>query len=253
MNFPVKPFEKEAIYQVGFDYRGVDGAAPRACLWEDGPERCAPLPALDPSPGWHRLDARVTPEPKVTGLRLFFYADGTGAGTTTTEYRRVRASAVAPVEPVLLSAFRSRRDPPRVSYDRIGPAELRAQVSGANGPFLLVLDESYAPGWRIEIAGRDTSAIRHVLVDGYANGWLIPWKGNYEVRFYYGPETVARAARWADLILVSALLGWLVLVSRRHRGKHARGRFRTLRRPAEPSLQELRRSSPNEWMGRWQT
>jgi arabinofuranan 3-O-arabinosyltransferase len=228
-SFPLKPFETSAVYRVRFDYRGVDGGAPRACLWEMGPERCAPLPALDPSSGWHQLDASVVPESRTTGLRMFFYADGTGNGTTITEYRKVRASAVAPVDPLILGAA-SHANLPNISLVRVGPAELRAQVSGATGPFLMVLDESYAPGWRIEIPGRDTSAIQHVLVDGYANGWLIPWKGTYEVRLYYGPEAIARAARRADLILVPALSVWLVLVGRRRRGKHARRRFRT-RRP----------------------
>jgi hypothetical protein len=45
-----------------FEYRTVDGRPARACLWTDGPQRCAPIPPLDPSPGWHRYAAVVPAE-----------------------------------------------------------------------------------------------------------------------------------------------------------------------------------------------
>ena len=45
-----------------FEYRTVDGRPARVCLWTDGPQRCAPIPPLDPSPGWHRYAAVVPAE-----------------------------------------------------------------------------------------------------------------------------------------------------------------------------------------------
>jgi arabinofuranan 3-O-arabinosyltransferase len=215
---------------MSFEYRNIDGADPRVCLLEDGPEKCALLPALNPSAGWHRVDQVIVPHPKTTGLRLFFYADGTGEGLTINQYRDVRVSAVPPADPVLLGASPSSIGVPHVTYIRVGSAEVRAQVSGATGPFLLVLTESFAPGWRIEVPGRDAAAVRHVRVDGYANGWLIPWEGTYQVRFIYGPEGIARFARWTGLILVPALVGGLLLGGRRYRGDHERRWPRTRRR-----------------------
>ena len=206
VSFPIEPFDKAALYRLSFEYRGVDGAVPRACLYQEGSESCAAVPALDPSPGWHRVDQVITPDPKTTGLQLIFYADGTGERVSIARYRDVRVSAVPPANPVLLGISPLSNELPHVTYVRVGPAEVRAQVSGAKGPFLLVLTESFAPGWRIEVPGRDASGLRHVRVDGYANGWLIPWKGTYQVRFVYGPEAIARFARWTGLI--SFLPSW---------------------------------------------
>ena len=56
VSFPIEPFDKAALYRLSFEYRGVDGAVPRACLYQEGSESCAAVPALDPSPGWHRVD-----------------------------------------------------------------------------------------------------------------------------------------------------------------------------------------------------
>ena len=39
------------------------------------------------------------------------------------------------------------------------------------GPFLLVLNESFHPGWQAVLDGRQ---LTHVQTNGFANGWLVP-------------------------------------------------------------------------------
>jgi arabinofuranan 3-O-arabinosyltransferase len=51
----------------------------------------------------------------------------------------------------------------RVSYD--------ATVTGATGPFWLVLGQSVNAGWHAKVNGHDLGP--STLVDGYANGWLV--------------------------------------------------------------------------------
>jgi hypothetical protein len=53
--------------------------------------------------------------------------------------------------------------------------------------------------------GHYVGEVRHVLVNGYSNGWLIPWKGSYELTVSYRPERLAHAARVIDLVLIPVI------------------------------------------------
>jgi arabinofuranan 3-O-arabinosyltransferase len=198
VSFPIKPFEPVARYRVRFDYRGVSGWPPRVCLWQEFAARCARLPELDPSPGWHQLDATVRLDPKAKGLDLFFYADGARDSMTTTEYRHVGVT-IDKAEDLFIVQDPQRTDLPTVEYEKRSPAEFRVRVSGADDPYLLVLTESYAAGWRVQINGENLDFPR-VMVDGYANGWIIDRPGTYDIRLVYEPERFARIARWISLI-----------------------------------------------------
>jgi hypothetical protein len=198
-----------AALQIGLSYRTLRGQPARLCVWQEGPDRCAHAPALAREDEWRRLDAVVRIARRTRALGVFLYADGGATGGTITEYRdlalarRVETTAVA-VAPIVAL--------PDVSYRRVSPSEFRVRVRGARGPFLLVGTETFAPGWRVEAPGRDTSAVRHLPVNGYANGWRIPWAGSYELTIDYAPERAARAARRLDLVVIP--LGLLALLWR---------------------------------------
>jgi arabinofuranan 3-O-arabinosyltransferase len=201
--FPIKPFDPEARYRLRFEYRGVSGSPPRVCLWQALPvARCAVLPELDPSPGWHHLDAPVTLSSKTEAMQLFFYAFGTGDSVTTTEYRDIGVT-VDGAESFFLTQKPRRTSLPIVEYDKLGPAEFDVRVSRATGPYLLVLTESFAHGWQLQINGQEAT-LPHVVVDGYANGWLIDRRGSYQVRLAYQPERFSRFGRWISLVTLSA-------------------------------------------------
>ena len=51
-------------------------------------------------------------------------------------------------------------------------------------------------------------------MNGYANGWRVPWKGSYDLTVTYGPEQLARWAGRIDLVLVLLVAAvWLVRVA----------------------------------------
>jgi arabinofuranan 3-O-arabinosyltransferase len=196
-------------------YRTLRGQPARLCVWQEGPDACAPSPTLEHTRSWRRLDVVVPIAPLARGLRLFLYADGAGTGRTVTEYREVTVArvlrttglAVAPIVPL-----------PDVSYRRVSPSKFRVRVRRAHGPFLLVTTETFAPGWRVIAPGRDTDGVRHLRINGYANGWRIPWAGSYDVTIEYAPERAASAARRLDLVIVPlALLALLWRPLRRRR------------------------------------
>jgi arabinofuranan 3-O-arabinosyltransferase len=198
-------------------YRGISGNPPRICIWEAGANRCASLPDLSTSPGWHRFDATTTPDPGTTSRWLFLYADGDASEPTATEYRNLRIELPQTAIAVGVSPITRL---PHVTYERVAPYEFRVHVRGARKPFLLVLSETFAPGWQLKGGGRGGARASHLRVNGYANGWRVPWRGSYDVELTYGPEQPALWARRGDAVLIPLVIALSVLrwaVQRRRR------------------------------------
>jgi hypothetical protein len=223
--FPIGAVQPTTPVLIRLSYRSVSGSPPRICLWQVGPNRCARHPRLLGTPGWHGLEATVTPRAGTRSLRLFLYADGNGRGRTVTEYRDIAINRARPVVALGVAPLTAL---PKISYRRVAPYELRARVENARQPFLLAVGETFAPGWRVEAEGRDAKGVAHVRVNGYANGWRLPWRGTYELTITYGPERLARWAGRIDLLLIplAALLwlGWSVAARRRPAGVPTPGR-----------------------------
>jgi arabinofuranan 3-O-arabinosyltransferase len=126
---------------------------------------------------------------------------------------------------------------PKLRYSRVHPAVLRVEVRDAPGPFELVLTDAYSKGWRLEGAGPATGSLRHFREAGYANGWLLPRGGNYQLRLVYGPERFAALGRWLSLIGLLATL--LIVFARpivRRRGRVSRKSLSEPARDRDPVL-----------------
>jgi arabinofuranan 3-O-arabinosyltransferase len=199
----ISRFRPATPLRVQLAYRGVMGNPPRICLWQEGPQRCADLPGLLAAPGWHRFDGTARPEAGTKSLWLFLYADGGGSKPTVTEYRELRVERPQPAIAVGIAPVRHL---PEVSYGRVAPYEFRVHVRGAGGPFLLVLSETFAPGWRVEVPGHSSGGASHLRVNGYANGWRLPWRGTYDLKITYRPEQLALWAARSDLVLIPLAL-----------------------------------------------
>jgi arabinofuranan 3-O-arabinosyltransferase len=211
VNFPITAIEEGArAYRVRFEYRSVSGNRARVCLWQVGPERCATLPDLRRGNQWRTVDETLALDADVRALRLYLYADGGGGLETVTEYSNVR---IGPVGSVALVGIPRERPLPQITARRVSPSKFVVRVENARGPFMLATGESYAPGWKATAAGEGhpDSALRHVEVNGYANGWLVPWKGSYTMTLEYGPERYAQLARVLSVGSLLAVLGLIGL------------------------------------------
>jgi arabinofuranan 3-O-arabinosyltransferase len=218
---PLGGVRPRAPLLIRLSYRSVSGSPPRICLWQVGPRRCARFPRLLGSPGWHSIEATTTPRAGTRSLQLFLYADGDIRSRTVTEYREIAINRPRPVVALGVAPLGTL---PKVSYRRVAPYEFRVRAEDVRRPFLLAVGETFAPGWRVEAEGRDSTDLAHVRVNGYANAWRVPWRGSYELTITYGPEQLARWAGRIDLVLIPLVLvlwlGWATL-TRRRRSTHS--------------------------------
>jgi hypothetical protein len=104
---------------------------------------------------------------------------------------------------------------PAVRVLRSGRANLSVEVAPSRRPSWLVLGQSQNAGWRATIDGRDAGG--STLLDGYANGWLLPAHARaLTVELEWVPQRTVQRALALSIVSVMLCLG-IVLVSRRRR------------------------------------
>lgn len=81
-------------------------------------------------------------------------------------------------------------DPPstiqgsHVKLVRINSSNYRVSIHSETQHVILVFGESYHPAWSAFIAGEQIET--HLMVNGYANAWVIPEKGDFVVDIQFG-------------------------------------------------------------------
>ena len=218
---PVESFIPGGTYTLSLDQRTVSGLPARVCLWEEGPDRCASLPPIEDSSTWSAVRATVTPDAGTQALRLFLYADAARIGGTssTVDYRGVTLRPAPPVSVTVLPVSRPVATPP-VSWTRTGEASYQVDVDAGSEPFILAMDESFSPGWRL--SGLPQGAATPVMVNGYAQGWSITPSGPFTARITFGPD--AWFHRAVDVSALTAVAAPFILVRRRRRSRRGAAR-----------------------------
>jgi hypothetical protein len=73
-----------------------------------------------------------------------------------------------------------------------------------NGPTFLILSEMYHPLWKAYANGNE---LQHYVALGWANGFLIPAAGEYEIRILFQPQDTR------NLLINSWLISWSIMVT----------------------------------------
>ena len=161
------------------------------------PDGGAPT-TLHLSAGKHLLRAvpGTTTGIDVDGLVLASGAGG-GAATLTAPATTLAAPASTPA--------------PQVHLQSSGETTARATVRNVDGPFWLVLGESFNNGWHAVVNGHDLGAPQ--LVDGMSNGWLVnPGRAStLSVTLKWTPQNriwVALAISGLTMLLCALLALW---------------------------------------------
>ncbi|MCZ7527335.1 MAG: hypothetical protein M5U14_13715 [Acidimicrobiia bacterium] len=202
-------------YEVRLEHRTVRGSGARICLWQVGPDRCAELPALDRSREWTGYRAVVRLDEGTRAARLFVYADGVPGGSVV-DYRDPSVRPVADEAVVGYTTTGTAGSTPTVTWAAEGPARYRVRVEGATGTFVLALSEAWSSGWQLTGLPEGARA-RHLLLDGYRNGWSVDAPGDHELVLEYRPARLGRAAIRVSQLTAAAVLAVVAFAWARRR------------------------------------
>jgi arabinofuranan 3-O-arabinosyltransferase len=119
-----------------------------------------PAAPIHLGPGSHLL--RAVPGTQ-TGLDLdsLVLASNPGGGPVALQHPVAATATATPPS----------SSPPRIDVTSNGETTIRARAHGANGPFWLVLGQSFNKGWKATVNGHDLGPPQ--LVDGMSNGWRV--------------------------------------------------------------------------------
>jgi hypothetical protein len=79
----------------------------------------------------------------------------------------------------------------------------------SNAQFLLVLLENYDSHWKAIVNGKPIPENNHVIVNAFANGWLVNSTGNLTISIQYETQNVFLISVVASLVLPALLLAFL--------------------------------------------
>ncbi|BEL07952.1 hypothetical protein Q0Z83_061430 [Actinoplanes sichuanensis] len=200
-------FGGSALYELSMEARSVALRNPKFCLYLRGPDLCRKLPTVAVYNGWTPYEALIPPDPNTVEARLYLYGlrDLEGRQQSQVEYKGVRIRPVASTSAVVLI----RQDEPGpesvVDWQRENPARFSGTVTG-DGPAVLALAESAAPGWRL--TGIDGA--EKVTLQGWMSGWTLPAGGDFTV--HYTPATLSRYAFYLLPVTVALSIGFMYAV-----------------------------------------
>lgn len=100
---------------------------------------------------------------------------------------------------------------PEVSFVKVNPTRYEVSVR-TSAPFVLVCGEDFDRGWKAHVDGREAS--QHLMVNGYANGWLLETTGEYKVTIEYEPQRLFELATNVSTVSVVAIIALLLFFRR---------------------------------------
>lgn len=92
-----------------------------------------------------------------------------------------------------------------VNYSKINDSYYVAEIFNEKGSFILNLNQLYHPGWQLKIDGGIIP--EHILVNSYANGWIINHTGKIQAEFVFKPDLYYKLSQFVSGISVLILSG----------------------------------------------
>lgn len=103
---------------------------------------------------------------------------------------------------------------PSVSFVQKNPTRYEVAVTGAQTPFVLVLNQRFDPGWGMAIKGVRQDYY-HQEANGFANSWIVPKTGDFMLTLYYIPQQLAYVGGLITIVTFVAAVGYGAMMIKR--------------------------------------
>lgn len=111
---------------------------------------------------------------------------------------------------------------PEIEVKQENPTKYLVNISNAKDPFILSLNQKYNSLWRIyenknffaklKDTFQKNNNSNHILLDGYANGWIINQKGDYALTIEYAPQLLFSLGYKITMVSVFLSMFYLILI-----------------------------------------
>lgn len=101
------------------------------------------------------------------------------------------------------SSLQINKVPEKIEVNKISPVIYKIKVYNSRGRFLVVFNNTYHPGWNVSVGNKLFPPERHIIANGYANGFIIDQLGNFEISLRFAPEEDLKRFYKISLIVVS--------------------------------------------------
>lgn len=100
--------------------------------------------------------------------------------------------------------------PEKIEFEKKSPVNYDIKITNSNGRFILVFNNNYHPGWTVFVGDKPLSSDKHIVVNGYANGFVVDKSGNFDISLRFTPEEKAQSSY--KISQVTIFLGLVVLL-----------------------------------------
>ena len=109
--------------------------------------------------------------------KLFFYSFSNDGSVSNVSISDIKVEEVLDPEIFLRYVSDSsgiKEGNPKIEYKKINPTKYKLNISGAKTPYILIFNESFNKDWKLTYRNKlIIPKPKHLLVNGYANAWLI--------------------------------------------------------------------------------
>lgn len=198
---------------------------------------------------WHTYSTSVHIPAMVTNIRLYLHTyESNASAKNIVRFDNVKMVAVPSTDGQFYAVTQANGEltqPQKIAFQTDSQTHRTIRVTGARGPFVVSLAETYHPGWRLEldnakVAGMNAvrpgvqadAATDHFQLSGYGNGWFInPEKlcannaagctkqadGSYDITFVaeFVPQRWFNISRALSVLTLVVAGGYVALTHRR--------------------------------------
>lgn len=108
-----------------------------------------------------------------------------------------------------ISKIQIKSAPEKSEVQKMSPVSYKVRITGSKGKFILVFNNTYHPGWIAFVKSKPISNEKHIVANGYANGFIIDEIGNFDISLKFAPEEAGKKSLLVSLVFIS--FGMLIL------------------------------------------
>lgn len=226
MIIPVNQFDPQQLYLISINYKHMFGYRPTLKLFQKAGREVIHQQTehMSYSRNWQPFRGLFRPSnvPSALEIHLIAFAnveEGTASRWDDLQIARIFTNSLffQEVQPVTIA-----NQTPEIIFHKQNQTRWIVGVKNSSKPYLLNFLENYSWGWKVyptddpdsimsNLAFKQIPENKHLIVQGYANGWVIDKIGNYYLVIEYLPQRVFYVAFVVSLIVLISSIVFLLL------------------------------------------